>query len=379
MKALQSPKNFYLRLLRSSTALFWILNGLGWLGVSLLTYVSLSVPYNQLDVSYQAHNLAQAALGFLLTLPMRHAFRAIWNWPLVWRMLAGILIPMIMSALWSVMRLQLFMRMTGEKGLWSEFGGWLFPSIFVFLTWSALYHGIKYYRLLQEERDLLLEVEAQKRKEALTLAQARAEARDAQLRLLRHQLNPHFLFNTLNSVTALINSGRADDAKAMLGRLSQFLRFSLEAEGEALVMLANELEALRMYLEIERVRFADRLQLEFDISPDTREIAVPSLLLQPFVENSFKYAIARSETGGRIRVSAALSGPRLQLSVEDSGSDDAAAGRGNDGSRNGSGIGLKNTRERLDNLYHGDFDLQVTASALGGLRFAIDIPATQTI
>ncbi|MEE4204492.1 MAG: histidine kinase [Halieaceae bacterium] len=372
-------RSYYYRLLSDSDSFFWILNGLGWLGISVLTYVSLSLPYDQFEMSYQAHNIVQSVLGFMLTLPMRYVFRWVWDWPVTLRMLVGILVPLLLSALWSVMRLQLFIRMTGEEGLWSDFGGWLFPSIFVFLTWAALYHGIKYYRLLQDEKDALLAIETQKRREALTLAQARAEARDAQLRLLRNQLNPHFLFNTLNSVTSLINSGRAPDAKAMVGRLSNFLRFSLEAEGEALVRLSQEIEALKMYLEIEQVRFADRMQLAFEIDPGARDFAVPSLLLQPLVENAVKYAISRSEAGGCIRVTARLVGPRLELCVDDSGSEAGNGQRGDDGSQNGSGIGLRNTRERLENLYHGDYVLDVLPSDLGGLSFRIDIPATQTI
>lgn len=372
-------RNFYYRLLSDRDSFFWILNSLGWLGISVLTYVSLSLPYDQFELSYQAHNIGQSILGFMLTVPMRYVFRWVWDWPVTVRMAVGIVVPLLLSALWSVMRLQLFIRMTGAEDLWSDFGGWLFPSIFVFLTWAALYHGIKYYRLLQQERDALLAVETQKRKEALILAEARAQARDAQLRLLRNQLNPHFLFNTLNSVTALINSGRTLDAKAMVGRLSNFLRFSLEAEGEAVVRVAQEVEALKMYLEIEQVRFADRMQIEFAMDSEASDIAVPSLLLQPLAENAVKYAISRSEAGGAIRIAAQLCGPRLVLSVEDSGFGAEDDQRGEDGSRNGSGIGLRNTRERLDKLYHGDYVLEVLPSPLGGLSFRIDIPATQTI
>ena len=360
--------------------MFWLLNAVGWFGISLVTYFSLSLPYSQFELSYLVHNVSQSLVGFLLTLPMRWGFKAIWDWPVGPRVTVALTLALVFAIVWAVLRLLLFLVMTQEANLWRDFGGWLFPSIFVFVAWAALYHGIKYYQLLQVQREAVLELESQQRQRALQLAQMRAQAQDAQLQLLRYQLNPHFLFNTLNSVTSLVTAGRTKDANVMLSRLSDFLRFSLEGGNDALVPLVHEIQAIQRYLLIEQVRFSDRMVVEFSIEPDLNDLLVPSLLLQPLVENAIKYAIARSESGGTIRVSATSQGSKLHLSVADSGSQRDSLQQDTVITDDGSpGIGLRNTRERLRNLFGEDFDLDITDSELGGLCFAVSMPATQSL
>ena len=362
------------------TSWFWPLNTAGWFGISLVTYFSLSLPYDQFEISYLAHNISQSLVGFALTLPMRWTFRRIWDWPTGPRITVALLVTLVSAVAWAVLRLLLFMAMTQERELWGDFGGWVFPSIFVFLTWGALYHGIKYYQLMMEQREAILALEAEQRQRALQLIQARAQVKDSQLQLLRYQLNPHFLFNTLNSIASLVTAQRADDAKLMLSRLSDFLRFSLDGGESTLVTLDREIAALNQYLTIEQVRFSDRMTLDFDISRDLEHLMVPNMLLQPLAENAIKYAIASSEEGGTIKISAAMATSRLVLAIEDSGgadSDDRAQHA--HAADTGLGIGLSNTKERLRNLYGSDFDLTVVSSVLGGLRFEISIPATQSL
>ena len=359
---------------------FWPLNIGGWFGISLVTYLSLSLPYDQFEISYLAHNIVQSLVGCALTMPMRWVFRRVWDWPTGPRIVTALLVTAACAAIWAVLRLLLFMAMTQERGLWADFGGWVFPSIFVFLTWGALYHGIKYYQLMMEQREAIVAMEAEQRQRALQLIQARAQVKDSQLQLLRYQLNPHFLFNTLNSIASLVTAERADDAKLMLGRLSDFLRFSLDGGDNTLVTLDREISALKQYLTIEQVRFSDRMTLDFGVEQGLDLLLVPNMLLQPLAENAIKYAIASSEEGGTIKISARSSGSRLVLTIEDSGgavSDERAADIG--GVDSGLGIGLSNTRERLRNLYGSDFDLTADSSDLGGLRFKISLPATQSL
>ncbi len=361
--------------------LFWPLQVMGWLGLSIITYLSLSLPYNQFELSYLTHNATQSLLGMLLTLPLRYCYQRIWHWPVWRRVVVAVAAALLLSALWAVMRLVIFMALTGETGLWPDFGGWLFPSIFVFVTWAALYHGIKYYQLLQRQRQTLLEYELRQRREAMDMIIAKSETRDAQLKLLRYQLNPHFLFNTLNSVTALIAAERHDDAKSMLAKLSAFLRFSLDSDGKYVVSLSEECDALELYLDIERVRFADRLEVEFSIDPAVSQLAVPSFLLQPLVENSIKHAIGRSEEGGKIRVSAQAIDQGIQIRVEDTGNAEAAS-RGDSAvleKVDGAGVGLRNTRERLKNLYGDSGDVSSSRSELGGLQINITMPAVEVL
>ena len=162
----------------------------------------------------------------------------------------------------------------------------------------------------------------------------------------------------------------------MLAKLSAFLRFSLESDGKNVVPVAEECAALELYLDIERVRFVDRLSVEFDIDPAVERLAVPSFLLQPLVENSIKHAIGKSEAGGLIRITARALDKMISIAVEDSGSGD----RGQDSQftteceAEGTGVGLSNTRERLENLYGDRGKVELVPSALGGLRINISIP-----
>ena len=364
----------------SSGRLFWIMNSSGWVALSVLTYFSLSLPYSQFELSYFAHNISQSVVGLLLTLPLRWCFKSLWSWPVAQRFILAVIATIFFSMLWAVLRLLLFMLMTQEQNLWADYGGWVFPSIFVFFTWSALYHGIKYYQLLQQQREAMLVLESQQRQRALQLGRAKAEVKDAQLQLLRYQLNPHFLFNTLNSVASLVSAERTEDAKTMLSRLGDFLRYSLDAGEDMLIPLDKEFWALSQYLMIEQVRFSDRMTLKLDVPANLESLLVPNMLLQPLAENAIKYAIAPSESGGTIRVSAQLKDSRLVLSVEDSGSERLGVSSDTlELSESGAGIGLRNTRERLKNLFSNDFELLVTDSPLGGLCFSVAIPATESI
>ena len=376
---MDASKQTYYRLVRDDDMLFWLLQSVGWIGISLLTYLSLTVPYEQYELSYFAHNVGQSALGFLLSTPLRYLYRAVWNWGGLARAAVVLGSAITLAVLWSALRLELFMVMTGEAGLWKDFGGWLFPSLFVFFTWAALYHGIKYFEFLQREQEVAVQAESAQRQEALKRMKAEAQTKAAQLQLLRYQLNPHFLFNTLNSLSALITAKRSDAANDMLLKLSTFLRFALERDDMALTTLREELMAIELYLDIEKVRFSDRLSVELSIAPDAYRCSVPSLLLQPIVENAIKYAIAQSEQGGTIRVAARVQADQLLLSIDDSGPDQSAAratehAQGDDLS--GVGIGLQNMNERLMTLYGEQFSVKHEPSALGGRSVAISLPAT---
>ena len=170
-----------------------------------------------------------------------------------------------------------------------EFFGAILLDFALLAAWSALYYGINYYLLLEEEIDQRARLENQ--------------ASSAQLAMLRYQLNPHFLFNTLNSISTLVLLKQTERANAMLARLSSFLRYTLANEPTAQVTLAQEVETLKLYLEIEKMRFEDRLRPHFRIDAETIGARLPSLLLQPLVENAIKYAVTPSEDGADIWIS----------------------------------------------------------------------------
>ena len=365
----------YVRVLGDDNALFWSLQLFGWTGISLLTYLSLSVPYDQYELAYLAHNISQSVVGLVLSIPLRPIFRTVWNWAFLPRMVVVLGAAILVALAWAALRLTLFMLMTGERGLWPDFGGWLFPSMFVFFTWAALYHGIKYYQMLQREREALLRIESLQRQEAFKLAQVEADARNAQLALLRYQLNPHFLFNTLNSVNALVSKGDAGKATKMINKLSEFFRHSLRAEPETEVTVAEEVATTELYLDIEKTRFADRLTVEIRIAESAKSRLVPSMILQPLVENALKHAIGVSENGGQIRIlaSEADSGA-LQLRVEDSGPEGSDLQA--DQRPPGASVGLDNTRARLHAFYGDCGRLKIEKADIGGYSVLVEVIPT---
>jgi two-component system, LytTR family, sensor kinase len=208
-------------------------------------------------------------------------------------------------------------------------------------------------------------------REALELA-AKASALETQvvqarLGALKMQLQPHFLFNTLNAVVSLVRARRGREAEDTLAHLSDLLRWVLDDREQQEVPLARELEYVRLYLAVERVRFADRLRIELRIAPEALDAAVPHLCLQPIVENAIRHGIEASTAAGEIVISADRVGATLLLAVEDDGP-------GFRNFRQPVGIGLANTRLRLAELY-GDRASLTTANALdGGAIVAITLP-----
>ncbi len=225
------------------------------------------------------------------------------------------------------------------------------------LCWSGLYFGIKYYQMLQDESAKVL--------------RASAMAHEAQLKMLRYQLNPHFLFNTLNAISTLILESETRTANLMVNRLSNFLRYSLDSDPMQKVTLAQEVIALKLYLEIEQVRFEDRLQLDFEIEPAAEKALIPSLILQPLVENAIKYAIAQSEEGGTIRLNARVFAGEVRPEVADDGP--GIADPHHPQSTSG-GVGLTNTRDRLREMYGDDHNFALENLSPGGLKVCIRIP-----
>jgi hypothetical protein len=190
----------------------------------------------------------------------------------------------------------------------------------------------------------------------------------AQLRALQMQLEPHFLFNTLNAITTLVELGRQGEAVEMLGHLNAILKSTLKRTAPEKVPLSQELEIVENYLAIEQVRFADRLRIEIKVEPSALDSLVPCFLLQPIVENAIRHGIAHCESNGLVQASARRDGNLLRLEVRDSGQGfDSIAKPGN-------GIGLKNTRERLTHFYDNTYDMKAGPLEMGGFEVAIAIP-----
>ena len=232
-------------------------------------------------------------------------------------------------------------------------------------AWSALYYAINFFLQVEEQADRLERLEAQ--------------ATSAQLAMLRYQLNPHFLFNTLNSISTLVLLKQTEPANAMLTRLSGFLRHTLVSEPGARVSVAQEVETLKLYLDIERMRFEERLRTVFSIDPAAADACIPSFLLQPLVENAIKYAVSPQEEGARISRSADRIGQRLRLTVSDTGPGlQATNGQtklpATFGKPVSTGVGLANIRDRLAQAYGEDHLFEIRTPADGGFTVVIEIP-----
>lgn len=190
----------------------------------------------------------------------------------------------------------------------------------------------------------------------------------AHLRALQMQLEPHFLFNTLNAITTLVELKRTQDALDILAHLNDILRTGLKRNTPSKIPLAQELQIVESYLAIERVRFADRLHVDINLDPSALDGLVPCFLLQPIIENAIRHGIAQCESVGCIETSAKRVGGRVQLQVRDNG-----PGL-NGGSHPGFGIGLNNTRERLVHFYQDNYELRAGQGESGGFEVSITIP-----
>jgi LytS/YehU family sensor histidine kinase len=231
---------------------------------------------------------------------------------------------------------------------------------FLLAAWCAFFIA-----MTQQRRTQLTEIR---------LAEAETAAHAAQVRALRYQVNPHFLFNTLNSLSSLVMSGRSDRAEEMLMALSTFFRTSLSIDPSADVSLAEEISLQRLYLDIEKVRFPDRLQVSIDVPPDLAEARVPALILQPIVENAIKYGVSQSTSKVELLIRARrLDGGRMELEVAN-----RIAGASMDQTpplpaHTGTGVGLNNVCQRLDAHFGNRADCRFGPIA-GGYEVSIAMP-----
>lgn len=212
-----------------------------------------------------------------------------------------------------------------------------------------------------------IQAQIRAQRDALNSLELQRQLSAAQLKALQMQLEPHFLFNTLNAITTLVELGRQQQAAEMLGHLNVILKRTLERSAPEKIPLFQELEIVENYLAIEQVRFADRLRVDIKIDPGALRSLVPCFLLQPIVENAIRHGIANCEVGGNVEASARRDGDRLHISVRNSGVGKGAAVPGN-------GIGLRNTRERLAYFYPNGHLLNAGPLKSGGFEVAIEVP-----
>ena len=335
---------------------FWVLQSIGWSGYFMLR--SLSGLANSMGAMFVVHSLLLTATGYSLTLLMASLYRRLITMRAMWTVIISLGTVILASASFSFIETwsyATFLR-PDAKPVGVEYLGAIILDFALLAAWSALYYGINYYLLLEEEIDQRSRLESQ--------------ASTAQLAMLRYQLNPHFLFNTLNSISTLVLLRQTERANAMLSRLSSFLRYTLVNEPTAKVTLVQEAETLKLYLEIEKMRFEDRLRPHFKIDGDTIGARLPSLLLQPLIENAIKYAVTPAEHGADIWITAQREGRAVRIEVADSGPGPG----GTPIDAQSMGVGLANIQDRLAQAYGPGHGFSTRTNEHGGFSVIIEIP-----
>lgn len=353
----------------SKNRAFWNLQLAGWGGYFLLrTVVAVA---NDQPLNLLAVLVVTTVTGFSISLILSVIYRQLidrqpivtWGGSAVALMGAVIVYASIDAWLQG-----LYYGAARETTFAQRFIGLSFIPLTLLGAWSALYYAINFFLTVEKQADRLERLEAQ------TTA--------AQLAMLRYQLNPHFLFNTLNSISTLVLLKQTEPANAMLTRLSGFLRHTLITEPGSQVTLAQEVETLKLYLDIERMRFEERLRTHFEIDDAAMDACLPAMLLQPLIENAIKYAVSPQEEGARISLTARVIGERLRIAVEDTGPgiegpvqlsmlEHLPEGAGKPVS---TGVGLANIRNRLMQGYGEDHVFETTSQPGGGFTVLIEIP-----
>jgi two-component system, LytTR family, sensor kinase len=348
----------FAQLKRNRELTFWSLHAIGWSAYGFSHYLGTLLYAGPPD-NYHKVILSASLAGFLITAPLRYVLRALWGRSLPVMIFWAVTVAYLMALIWRVAVNSAIAKFMPDA-IWvehfSEYFSGAVQATYLMICWVGLYYGFRYYESMHLQREAAL--------------RAAALAKEAQLKMLRYQLNPHFLFNTLNAISTLILDNRNGTANSTVTGLSEFLRHTLDQDPMKKVTIAQELDALNLYLDIEKMRFGERLVVEFLIDDDARGVLAPSLVLQPLIENAIKYAVTPREQGGRIRIRGHVTDDMLQLDVSDDGPGMVDPSRLADGR----GVGIRNTRERLQVLY-GERGTVKIENMHPGLCVALMFPA----
>lgn len=337
---------------------FWELQLLGWVAFYVVLLVAV-LPYRKAE-DLRNQTIACATM-FLASCWLRPVCRRLLRRSLPWIGLE------VRALAWSVAAGSVasfatelaIVRAVGP--VWTDLLVDVLQFSVVLFLWCTLYLSIKHCQQWARERERLLIVER--------------EARDARLSALRYQLNPHFLFNSLNAVSTLVLKGDAPGATRMLSQIGSLLRASLDGPVVSEIPFSQELDFAKKYIAIEQTRLGDRLQVVFDIAPETFLASVPSMLLQPLLENAVRHGVGRLRQGGVIAIRAAVENNRLRIMVGNSG---PRHGADPDRGENRRGIGLANTTERLKRVYGPACEFELRWPEHGGCELTIQVPFKKT-
>lgn len=338
--------------LRPSVSAVLILTACVWAGSFMLsTFRDLAIGTPNL-MAMTVTRLGFAVVGALLCWPLYLVLRRLAGWPIFAQFAAGLIGSSIAAGgyTWAIFIVTDIAAAAPATDATWQFYNTVYWGVF-FLAWSAMYLALSYGQ--------------QVARQAEQLARAEALAHEAQLRALRYQVDPHFLFNTLNSVSALVMTDRNDDAEEMLEELARFFRSSLSIDPQRDLALYDEVELQRKYLRIEQIRFPE-LAIEIEIEPAVAKVPVPALLLQPLVENAIKFGVAARERAASVAIRAEAVDRHARIVIQNDKRGDAE--------RQGTGTGIRNVRERLVTRFGTGCSLDARAGEPDGFVVTIEIP-----
>lgn len=340
---------------------FWPLQLKGW-GLYIGINVLCSLPWWR-RIDYDAFRGAFLLSSFLSSFLMYWLCRLLWrrNVGLRTSALMCMLVALPLGMICAASSFEAALRFSHVRPpfLWADVitatpSGW-----FSLMAWVAFYFGIKHYLALEEKHQQLIATEIL--------------AKEAQLQALRYQLQPHFLFNTMNAISTLVLNNQPRAATEMISKLASLLRDTLDAPDVHQVPLSDELAVTEEYLAIEAVRFGDRLVVKWDIDPAVADALVPRLILQPLVENAVRHGISRRQHGGFILIKTQRLGDHLAVVIENELPEESAAVL-LDGIVRAGGVGLQNVRKRLEQMYGSRSSMHTTKNARGHYEVALTLP-----
>lgn len=337
------------RIVHNRKTLFWTLHIAGWM-IYLVVVILVFHDLKSTPLITIFRYVFKYSAGFFICLFLRKCYKKSYREYRSIPTLVFTNIPIIILAMhiWYEAKVIIEVLLHGRNyiistGLSNHYFGHLLHMSIPLITWSILYFGIKFWLDMRKQRE--------KTEKANSIAQA------AQLKMLRYQINPHFLFNSLNSIRALIDEND-NNAKAMVTDLSEFLRYSLLSKNFTDVPFNNELEAIRLYFAIEKRRYEDKLEVDFDIDPRAEDYPVLSFLMHPIAENAIKYGMQTSTMPLKILIKAEVSNGILKILVSNTGKW-VQSNSENAGKNNGTGTGLYNVRKRLENAFPGKHRINI--------------------
>lgn len=353
----------FVQKLPSRIRLFWLCQLSGWAVYALLTEIMIKLSSDEPWRIHLPHLVLDTLCGIAITLALRWLYRQA-SASQQYVVVKHVVLILVAALLWTQFKWYTLQALYGSWWVpmtWFDFGTWTSASLTMLATWTGGYYGIKNYLTSVEERE--------RADKALHLAN------EAQLKMLRYQLNPHFMFNSINATCTLILKNEKNHAISMLEQLCDFLRYSLYTDPLSTIRVAEEIEILKNYLDIERGRFQSRLHVNIQAEPNCQNILIPSLIVQPLVENVLKHGMI-PEQPITINVDFVSHNQGLLVIVKDNGkgfpSEDLVAN-----SQRDSGIGLSNCQQRLKLIYQGLASLETGNNAEGGAWVKIWLPVTE--